>query len=97
MSKPFKSAHKAFSFRHKLEDGHYKGISILQEYYGKKLKTSNIHKKQLIRHKLEFLDIVKRSQFYTTNNKMRLNRMRQEYLDDKNIEKRHTRKPHKQW
>ena len=24
-----------FSFRHKLEDAHYKGISILQEYYAK--------------------------------------------------------------
>jgi len=88
---------KPFSFRHKLEDAHYKGISILQEYYGKKLKTSNITRKQLIRHKLEFLDIIKRSQFYTDANRVRLNKMRQEYLDNKNIEERHTRKPHKQW
>ena len=81
---------KAFSYRHRLYEEHYKAISILQEYYGQKLNTSNIQRKQIIRHKLEFLDIIKRSQFYTTANKLRLNKMREEYLLSKKSSKNDT-------
>jgi len=76
--------------KYKFEDYHYKAISILQEYYGQKLNTSNIQRKQIIRHKLEFLDIIKGSQFYTTANKLRLNKMREEYLLSKKSSKNDT-------
>lgn len=67
-------------------DKHYKGISILQDYYGKKLSSSNLttNRKQLTKKKLEFLSIVKELQFYNTEQQDTLNMMREEYHLEKN-------------
>jgi len=67
-------------FKYQFKDHHYKGISVLQRYYGKKLSTSNGHR---VGMKLSFLKEMKANQFYTTSNKIRLNEMRNEYLKDK--------------
>jgi len=67
-------------FKYQFKDHHYKGISVLQRYYGKKLSTSNGHR---VGMKLSFLKEMKANQFYTTSNKIRLNDMRDEYLKDK--------------
>lgn len=82
---------KAFSYRHRLYEEHYKGLSTLQEYYGKKLNTSNDQRDQIIiKNKLKFLGIIKECQFYTNSNKIRLNTMREEYLLSKKSSKNDT-------
>jgi len=67
-------------------DKHYKGISTLQDYYGKRLSSSNLttNRKQLTKKKLEFLSIVKELQYYNTEQQHTLNMMREEYHLEKN-------------
>ena len=82
MSKPSIGKHNDIRFY----DKHYKGISTLQDYYGKKLSSSNLttNRKQLTKKKLEFLSIVKELQFYNESERKSLNMMRDEYLLEKN-------------
>jgi hypothetical protein len=64
-----------------LREEHYKGISLLQRYYGKKLTTSN--EDYLIRTAkdcLSILEEIKKGQFYTPQQRVQLNGMREEYL-----------------
>tara|TARA_B110000285_G_C14687296_1_gene407453 strand:- start:29 stop:295 length:267 start_codon:yes stop_codon:yes gene_type:complete len=64
------------------DDDHYKGISVLQDYYGKRLKTSNSPKPELqwyIRKRLEQLKLFKGRQRYNPREQEMLNRMRDEY------------------
>ena len=68
-------------FEYQFQDHHYKGISKLQEYYGKKLSSSNDD--YLIRNAKDCLSIlkeIKKKQFYTTQQRIQLNAMREEYL-----------------
>ena len=67
-------------FKYQFKDHHYKGISVLQRYYGKKLSTSNGPTPGI---KLSFLKEMKAKQFYTTQEKIKLNDMREDYLNDK--------------
>ena len=67
-------------FQYQFKDHHYKGISVLQRYYGKKLSSSNGHR---VGMKLSFLKEMKAKQFYTTQEKIKLNDMREDYLNDK--------------
>ena len=67
-------------YKYKMEDIHYKAISTLQRYYGKKIGTSKGPTPGI---KLSFLKEMKAKQFYTTREKIMLNDMRDEYLKDK--------------
>jgi len=69
-------------YKYTFKDYHYKGISRLQDYYGKKLSTSNGSPCE-IGDKLLFLKEIKQRQLYTTLEKIKLNDMRIEYLKDK--------------
>lgn len=73
--------------KYQFKEAHYKGISILQEYYGKKISTSNGDKAGM---KLSFLKEMKDKQFYTTREKIMLNDMRKEYLLSKKPPKNDT-------
>ena len=66
----------------KFEDYHYKGISSLQRYYAKRLKSSNEINKELIMTKLRFLKKMKDKQFYNTKEQKMLNSMRKHYHED---------------
>lgn len=70
-------------YKYKLYDIHYKGISTLQRYYGKKLNTSNDENPEETQHKLKWLAEVKKGQYYTTKQKIYLNNLRAEYLFNK--------------
>ena len=70
-------------YKYKMEDIHYKGISTLQRYYGKKLNTSNDENPEETQHKLKWLAEVKKGQYYTTKQKIYLNNLRAEYLFNK--------------
>ena len=70
-------------YKYKLYDIHYKGISTLQRYFGKKLNTSNDENPQETEHKLKWLAEVKKGQYYTTQQKIYLNNLRAEYILDK--------------
>ena len=70
-------------YKYKLYDIHYKGISTLQRYFGKKLNTSNDENPQETEHKLKWLSEVKKGQYYTTQQKIYLNNLRAEYILDK--------------
>ena len=74
-------------YKYKFEDYHYKGISILQEYFGKKISSSNGHRAGM---KLSFLKEMKAKQFYTTQEKIKLNDIRMEYLLSKKPPKNDT-------
>ena len=77
-------AHNKIPYKYELEEHHYKGISKLQEYYGKKISTSNDN--YIIRWAeqcLDYLTKIKEGQFYTTKQKLFLNNCRDEYLIDK--------------
>ena len=67
-------------FEYQFQDHHYKGISVLQRYYGKKLSSSNGHR---VGMKLSFLKEMQAKQFYTTREKIMLNDIRAEYLFNK--------------
>ena len=70
-------------YKYKMEDIHYKGISTLQRYYGKKLNTSSDENPEETQHKLKWLAEVKKGQYYTTKQKIYLNNLRAEYLFNK--------------
>lgn len=70
-------------YKYKLYDIHYKGISTLQRYFGKKLNTSNDENPEETQHKLKWLAEVKKGQYYTTKQKIYLNNLRAEYLFNK--------------
>lgn len=74
-------------YKYIFEECHYKGIGVLQEYYGKRLSSSNSQDNIT---KLSFLTEIKKKQFYTTIEKIRLNDMRNEYLLSKNLPKNDT-------
>jgi len=67
-------------FEYQFEEHHYKGISILQRFYGKRLSSSDRYGADV---KLSFLSEMKAKQFYTTQEKIKLNLMREEYLNNK--------------
>ena len=67
-------------FEYQFEEHHYKGISILQRFYAKRLSSSDTYGAAF---KLSFLKEMKAKQFYTTREKIMLNDMRDEYLKDK--------------
>ena len=67
-------------FEYQFQDHHYKGISILQRFYGKRLSSSDSYGADV---KLSFLSDMKAKQFYTTQEKIKLNLMREEYLNNK--------------
>ena len=78
-------------FQYQFKEAHYKGISKLQEYYGKKISSSNDD--YLIRTAkdcLSILEEIKKGQFYTTQQKIQLNGMREEYLLSKKPPKNDT-------
>jgi hypothetical protein len=73
--------HNGNIYKYELKDYHYNGISKLQEYYGKKIATSNDN--YIIRWAeqcLDYLTEIKEGQFYTTKQKLFLNNCREEYL-----------------
>ena len=70
-------------YKYKMEDIHYKGISTLQRYYGKKLNTSNDENPQETKGKLQWLSEIKKSGIYTTKERIHLNKLRDEYLREK--------------
>ena len=67
-------------FQYQFEEHHYKGISVLQRFYSKRLSSSDRYGADV---KLSFLSEMKAKQFYTTQEKIRLNNMREEYLNNK--------------
>ena len=67
-------------FEYQFEEHHYKGISILQRFYAKRLSSSDTYGAAF---KLSFLKEMKAKQFYTTREKIMLNNMREEYLNNK--------------
>ena len=71
-------------FKHQFEEWHYKGISKLQDHYGKKIATSNKKSNKAVWKKvLERLHEIKQKQLYTTKEKIWLNNLREHYLLDK--------------
>lgn len=72
--------------KHKFEDYHYDGISILQKFYGKKLsnetKKSN---KALWKKILGILEELKSKQFYSEKDRIRLNSWRKRYYELKKL------------
>jgi hypothetical protein len=66
--------------KYRFQDCHYSGISTLQEFYGEKLsnetKKSN---KALWRKVLGILEELKEKQFYSEEDRARLNRFRKNY------------------
>jgi len=78
------SGTKGFSpYKHKFEEHHYKGISKLQVYYSKRLASSYEKLREYCREELEWLKEIKQRQFYTTSEKIRLNKMRDDYIMDR--------------
>ena len=70
-------------YKYKLEDYHYKGISILQRYYGQKLSSSKGLEKRNLKNTLDALKKIKKQALYTTKQKIYLNNLRAEYILDK--------------
>lgn len=71
-------------FKYKFEDAHYKGIGVLQRWFGKKLSTSakRSHKKEC-KEVLNRLQTIKDKQLYTTREKIWLNDLRIKYMISK--------------
>lgn len=72
--------------KYRFQDCHYGGISTLQEFYGEKLsnetKKSN---KALWRKVLGILEELKEKQFYSEEDRARLNRFRKNYYIHKKL------------
>ncbi len=66
--------------KYRFEDYHYDGITTLQEFYGKKLsiETKNSNK-ALWKKVLGILEEIKGKQFYSEEDRARLNRFRKNY------------------
>tara|TARA_B100000900_G_scaffold363132_1_gene336895 strand:+ start:542 stop:850 length:309 start_codon:yes stop_codon:yes gene_type:complete len=68
-------------FKYKFEDAHYKGIGVLQRWFGQKLSTSSKRSnKQLYKKVLNRLETIKGKQLYTTKEKIWLNNLRIKYM-----------------
>ena len=74
--------------KYKLEEEHYQGITILQEHWAKKISSSSATNKEVKTAKqvLDFLDIIKKGQFYDDSHKELLNHIREKYYEDKKID-----------
>ena len=71
--------------KHKFEDYHYDGISTLQQFYGEKLsKETNLLRYKSWKKVLGILEEVKGKQFYSDEDRERLNRFRKNYYIHKN-------------
>ena len=72
--------------KYKLEDCHYDGITTLQEFYGNKLsnETKNSNK-ALWKKVLGILEEVKQKQFYSEEDRTRLNGFRKNYYLHKKL------------
>ena len=70
-------------YKYTFKDYHYKGISRLQDYYGKKLSSSKGLKKRNLKNTLDALKKIKKQTLYTTQQKIYLNNLRAEYILDK--------------
>jgi len=71
-------------FKYQFEPQHYKGMSVLQRHYGKKISTSNSKDSRALYKKvLERITEIKSKQYYTTKEKIWLNNLRMEFLKDK--------------
>jgi hypothetical protein len=72
--------------KYRFQDCHYDGISTLQEFYGEKLsnetKKSN---KALWKKVLGILEELKEKQFYSEEDRARLNRFRKNYYIHKKL------------
>lgn len=65
---------------HKLEQHHYDGISALQRYFAKRIKTSNSKdKKALYKKCLGYCNDIKRKAMYSEEERETLNRFRKNY------------------
>lgn len=77
------SGTKGFSiYKHKFEEHHYKAISKLQDYYGKRITSSYEKLRGYCKENVEWLTEIKEKQFYTTSQQIKLNKMRDDYLKD---------------
>ena len=70
-------------YRYEMKEEHYKGIDILQGYYGKKISTSNKEHKESIKEKIKRLQEIKDKSYYTTLQRIWLNDLRLSYIMDK--------------
>lgn len=71
-------------FKYKFEEAHYKGITILQSWVGKKLSTSAKRSdKKECKEVLNRLQTIKNKQYYTTREKIWLNDIRIKYMISK--------------
>ena len=75
-------------YKYKFQDYHYKGISVLQEYFGKKISSSKGLEKRWLKNTLDTLKKIKKQSLYTTKQKLFLNDLRSEYLLSKNPSKK---------
>ncbi len=66
--------------KYRFEDYHYDGISTLQKFYGDKLsKETKNSNKALWKKVLGILEEIKGKQFYSEEDRARLNRFRKNY------------------
>lgn len=72
--------------KYRFQDYHYDGISTLQDFYGEKLsnETKNSNK-ALWRKVLGILEELKEKQFYSEEDRARLNRFRKNYYIHKKL------------
>lgn len=72
--------------KYKFEDCHYDGITTLQEFYGKKLSNETKKSyKALWKKVLGILEELKQKQFYSEEDRSRLNRFRKNYYLHKKL------------
>ena len=69
-------------YRYELKEHHYRGISILQEHYGKKIASSN-ENESFHKEIIQRLQSIKDYPYYTTKQRTWLNDLRLSYIMDK--------------
>ena len=70
-------------YRYELKEHHYRGISILQEHYGKKIASSNENESYFYKSIIQTLQSIKNYPYYTTKQRTWMNDLRLSYIMDK--------------
>ena len=72
--------------KYRFQDYHYDGISTLQDFYGEKLSNETKNSNKAVWRKvLGILEELKEKQFYSEEDRARLNRFRKNYYIHKKL------------
>lgn len=69
-------------WRHEVTDEVHQALSKLQDYYGKRLSSSNERMTYMVQGSIKIIDEIKERGYYDTQEQIILNEMRREYYKD---------------